>query len=123
MADFSSRCLFRSDQRIRARAEFQRVQTKGKVFYSRYFTVIIYANPEVALSRLGIITSRRYGQATDRSRIRRFIRETFRVHQHELLSTQDILVIPKPNAKNLKYDILRNDLLKLWEKADFLKIR
>ncbi|MBX7158608.1 MAG: ribonuclease P protein component [Verrucomicrobiae bacterium] len=122
MAD-SSRHFFRSYQRLRTRAQFQCVQTHGKTFYSRYFTVMFHSDSAVTMSRLGIITSRRYGQASERSRIRRLIRETFRVHQHEFLSTQDILVIPKPNAKNLKYDILRNDLLKLWEKANFLKIR
>lgn len=118
-----SRFLFRPYQRLRTRAEFRSIQAHGQIFYSRYFTVIAHANPESNLSRLGIITSRRFGGATHRARIRRLIRETFRLHQHDFLSTQDILVIPKPNAKNLKHEILREDLLKLWTKANLLKIR
>lgn len=117
----SSRYLLTPQQRLRTRVEFQRVQAQGNPFYSRYFTVLFYVEPGAFFSRLGILTSRRYGKASERSRIRRLIRETFRLYQHAFNWPCDIIVIPKSNAQKLKNDLLRDDLTNIWKKADFLK--
>lgn len=117
----SPRYLFSRQQRLRTRAEFQRVQTQGKPSYGRYFTVIVYCAPTLLFPRLGILTSRRYGKANQRTRIRRMVRETFRLSQHHFEKPCDILVIPKSPAQTLNYSSLREELLKLWLKLNLLK--
>ena len=54
-------------------------------------------------SRLGITVSRRVGNAVERNRVKRRVREFFRLNRERLQPTQDILVIARVGAKALGY--------------------
>ena len=45
--------------------------------------------------RLGVVTSRKIGNAVARSRARRLLREVFRRHQHELTGMLDLVLIAR----------------------------
>lgn len=47
--------------------------------------------------RLGIVMSRKVGTAARRNRIKRMLRESFRMCQHGLPAGFDLLVVPKPH--------------------------
>lgn len=52
-------------------------------------------------SRLGLVVSRRVGKAHDRNRVKRRIREFFRVRKEELRMTVELVVVAKPGAASL----------------------
>jgi ribonuclease P protein component len=70
---------FRAADRLRRRAEFLRVQRMGARFQSDHFVVYTMRFHESQTVRLGTTVSRRLGNAVMRNRIKRRIRECFRL--------------------------------------------
>jgi len=83
---------FRPAERIRRRAEFQRVYDRGVKVHSRYATVFLLAN-ELGIGRLGIAATRKLGGAVRRNRAKRLIREVFR--RNKIAPGFDVVVVPK----------------------------
>lgn len=101
---------FTKARRVRRRGEFKRVfnfalRTKG-----RYLTVLIAPNTE-GTDRLGIVASRKLGDAVRRNRAKRLIREVFR-QSPPLPFRQgfDVVVIPRRELFDAPYHSLESDL-------------
>ena len=58
--------------------------------------LVVYARPNgLDFSRLGLSVSGRLGNAVERNRFKRRVREAFRLHKHELPKGFDFIVIPR----------------------------
>lgn len=84
---------FSKDHRVRRRGQFQRVfdlslRTKG-----RYLTILVAPN-DIGTARLGIVASRKLGDAVRRNRAKRLIREVFRRSEPQKRG-MDVVVIPR----------------------------
>ena len=62
------------------------------------------------------VASKTAGGSVKRNRIRRVIRESFRLHQHELPAV-DIVVSARPRAKEVPNSELRAGIEELWSKV------
>jgi ribonuclease P protein component len=77
--------------------------------------------------RLAVQTSRRVGNAVRRNRIRRLIREAFRLMQHDLSRGYDLVVIARPHEPLILADyqrLLSAAVVKLhnaWERKEAMK--
>ncbi len=61
--------------------------------------MVVYAGPNgLDRSRMAVSVSRRLGEAVVRNRIKRRIREAFRLEQHEAPAGYDYLLIAKPGG-------------------------
>jgi ribonuclease P protein component len=78
------------------------MQRHGESRRLRSFVVIRGASP-VGRTRLGITVSRRVGKAVVRNRVKRMVREIFRVSLCGHGPAQDILVIARAGADKLQY--------------------
>ncbi len=68
-------------------------------------------------SRLGFaIAKKQVKRAVDRNRLKRLIRESFRLHQHELPDV-DIVIMVRQNILTLTHGEIFNRLNKLWQKV------
>ena len=74
--------------------EFRRLYNKGKSAVSPHF-VIYCRKTGRPVSRLGITTGLKLGNAVKRNRARRRIRELYRVHEGELLPGYDIVIVAR----------------------------
>jgi ribonuclease P protein component len=100
---------FSSERRIRRRSEFQRVFEKGQRVHGRFMTVLA-ASRQAGTARLGIVASKKLGDAVHRNRAKRLIRELFR----RTVSTADrpgfdIVVIARRELFDATYAALEND--------------
>ena len=60
--------------------------------------LVIYAFPNtLPHPRLAIVISRRVGSAPRRNRIKRLLREAFRLHQHDLPIGYDLVIVVRPH--------------------------
>lgn len=86
--------------RIKKNSDFQFIYKKGKSVANRQFVVYTKTNKELAHFRLGISVSKKIGNAVVRNRIKRAIRENFKVHKEDIIPI-DIIVIARQPAKDM----------------------
>lgn len=78
--------------------------------------------PEGSTSRLGVITSGKVGPAVVRSRARRLLRETFRLHQNNLAQPLDLVLIARPSIAGKAFAEVEKDFLTTLRKAGLLRL-
>lgn len=104
-------------ERIRRRPEFLRVQQGGVRTRGRYLTLFALPNDQ-DVSRLGVIATRRLGNAVIRNRSKRLVREIFRLNKGR--SGLDLVVLPRPGFDGLAFQILQADyrsVLRRYERS------
>jgi ribonuclease P protein component len=74
-------------------------------------------------SRLGVVTSGKIGDAVVRSRARRLLRESFRVHQHHFERAVDIILVARQSIVGMSFHQVEVDFLTSLRKAGLLKER
>ena len=97
------------EERLRSPYEFKRVRREGETNHTDHFKVFILPN-NLHKQRLGITTSRKVGSAAKRNRVKRLLREFFRLHKVFLPCSSDILFIAKPGADLLGHAELLEEL-------------
>jgi ribonuclease P protein component len=106
---------------IKQGRDFSRIRQEGQ----RLVTGCLIANwrklPAGSPPRLGVVTSRKIGNAVIRSRARRLLREAFRVHQHDLAEPVDLVLIARSSITNKKLAGVEKDFLTTLRKAGLLK--
>ena len=108
-------CQFPRELRLLTPTHFTYVFDDAIPTGSSAFTLLARHNT-IENPRLGItIAKKRIRKAHDRNRVKRVIRESFRLHQHQLPNV-DIVVIGKSNAEQLTNTELFVLLDKLWKK-------
>lgn len=97
------------DLRLRKNIDFQTVFKKGKNFWNRQFTLIIYKN-DLSKSRVGITITKKYGTAVERNKLKRRLREIIRKNKYLLIKGHDMVLIPKASCKDMSYDELESSV-------------
>ena len=70
--------------------------------------------------RLGVITPRRLGRAVDRTRARRLLRESFRLHQHDLRQPIALVLIARASIRGMKLEAVERDFIGILSRARLL---
>lgn len=78
--------------RIRRRAEFERIYAGGAKVHGRHMTLFVMVN-EGATPRLGVAATRKLGSAVDRNRAKRRARELFR--RRKDIGGLDVVIVPR----------------------------
>jgi len=92
-----ARFTFSKSKRLGGRGTFARIFDE-RVKESRG-PLAMYAKPnDLTFSRLGISIPKHVGTAPRRNRIKRLLRESFRLLQHDLPRGYDLVVVVRPHA-------------------------
>jgi len=94
------------------------VKRSGKRFKTEHFGVNLLSNG-LQYHRLGLIVQKRFWCSVFRNRVKRCLREWFRLHKHEIpLPGKDIVLIARPGAEKLSYIDIAKELLAVFAKQD-----
>ncbi len=116
---------FPRSSRILSSVDFQRVFDNARRFKSRYFTVLVRQRAVAdkvkpgyeADSRLGLaIAKKQLPRAVDRNRVKRIVRESFRLNC-ERLPVLDIVVMARRDCANADTATLHKSLQVIWREA------
>ncbi len=102
-------------QHVRKAREFEAVRKTGRVFqYAGFVFTLLKQNetPDTEpVRRLGVIASRRVGNAVVRNRCKRICRELFRKHQHSLPPSCDCVFVVRAKFPELSFNELEQKLI------------
>lgn len=107
-------------QSLKGSFEFRRVFRKGESAVSGY--MVIYRRRRTAgQNRVGIVVSAKLGNAVTRNRIRRRIREIYRLNEDRFTTGLDIVVVARSRAVDASYRTLNGDFLRLADRLGMIK--
>jgi ribonuclease P protein component len=109
--------------RLRQRREFTRLKETGRRLAKGCLIANWQVLPEGSLSRVGVITTRKLGQAAVRSRARRLLRESFRLHRQELTAAVELVLIARSSIVGKTFSQVERDFLAVLQQANLLKRR
>lgn len=118
--------------RIKQRREFLQVQQGGRKHHVRHFIVFVsprrtgaqdgvLAGPSP--TRLGITVTRKIGNAVERNRIKRLVREVFRLHRTRLPEGLDLVWVAKQQAAQASFADVLDDFEALARRSDLTRAR
>jgi ribonuclease P protein component len=87
---------FPKSERILKRADFVNLNRSGKRLYTKHFTLILKRNGQ-GVTRLGVTAGKHAGNAVRRNRLKRLVREYYRLSKACLPQGYDIVIIAKNN--------------------------
>ena len=99
---------------------FRRLYAKGKSCANGYLVLYCRKNGTQE-NRIGLTVSAKLGKAVARNKIRRRLREIYRLHEAEFLCGWDIVVVARSRAVTASYQKLEKAYLSLADKLGLLK--
>ena len=111
---------FPKARRLVRTVEFARVKSEGTAHRGRTLVLGVLALEEEKLFRVGFVTSKRIGGAVVRNRVRRRLRDIVRTQQGRLQGGFWFVVIARPAAARASYGALKDEWLRLAERASIL---
>ena len=105
---------------VKENYEFRRIYRKGKSAVSPQLVIYCQRNRR-GHSRLGVSVSTKLGCAVVRNRVRRRIREIYRLNKAKMLPGYDLIVVARVRAVEADYQKLDRTYLRLLEQLDLLR--
>jgi len=103
------RFFLKKHERLRRRKDFELAFRHGSRRHTKNFAIILRQNG-LQFSRLGVTVGKKVGNAVKRNRVKRYLREFFRLHKHKLPPSHDVVIIAREDAATLAYHNLREEL-------------
>jgi len=97
--------------------EFKRIYNKGKSTTSKFVAVYCMKNHS-AVNKLGITVSTKIGGAVQRNRIRRRLKEIYRLNEHILCKGFNIVIVARQRSRYAKWSELQSSVLYLFKKLN-----
>ena len=95
--------------RLRRRADFLLKRERTQKIHTRHFTIICRDNWKDG-PRIGIVANKKVGNAVIRNRVKRLVREFFRLNRGRIHRSADIIVIARPMTRIERYTDIEEEL-------------
>ena len=97
---------------LKKNTDFKKVYNSGKSKGNNYLVIYVVENG-LGINRLGISVSKKVGNSVIRHRVKRLVKETYRLHENLFNSGLDIVVIGRMSAATADYGHIENALIRL----------
>lgn len=114
------RTFMKKTTTLKKNYEFRRVYNKGKSGVSPFLVVYVRPN-RGGRNRLGVTVSTKLGKAVVRNRVRRRLREIYRLAQPEMKQGYDVVLVARTRSVTANYSELRRAYRRSCEKLGILE--
>ena len=111
----------KNSQSLKKNADFQNVYQCGKSFANKYLVMYVKEN-DLGINRIGISVSKKVGNSVVRHRVKRLIKESYRLHEGVFNSGLDIVVIARQSAAAVGFFEVESALLHLSKNHEMIKV-
>lgn len=109
-------------RRIKQGRDFLQAKTRGSRLIQGCLILNWLPLPAGSISRVGVITTRKLGNAVIRARARRLLRECFRLHQYGLAQPVDLVLVARSSAVGRKLAGVEKDFMTALKRAGLLRL-
>ena len=99
---------------------FRRAYSRGKTAADSRLALYVRGNGQRE-NRLGLTVSTKVGCAVVRNRIRRRLREIYRLHEEQVVGGRDVVVVARVRCASSDYHQLEKSFLRLADRLELLK--
>ena len=112
----------KNTQMLKKNYEYNYVLKKGQYCSGKYIE-IFYVKNNTNINKLGIAISRKIAKSVKRNRIKRLVRENYRVLEDKLVLGNSIIILwkKKVNIDFATFDNIKNDMKYIFEKVQILE--
>lgn len=110
-------------RRIKESRHFAKLKTDGRRLALGCLLINWFIGAHPATPRVGVVVSRKVGNAVVRNRAKRYLREAFRLHQTELPPSLDLVLVARPSMARKRFADVERDFLaalrqaRLWSQS------
>ena len=105
---------------LKSNPDFRRLYNRGKAITDPAL-VIYYSKNRAGICRIGITTSKKIGNAVERNRSRRLLKEAFRSICPQVKPQYDIVIVARSKTKYMKSTRLAEIMLGIFEAQNMLE--
>ncbi len=98
---------------------FHRVYSKGRSYANQSLIIHVLKNNDIK-GRIGFAVGKKVGNAVVRNRIKRLLRETYRLNRLEIQPNVSMILIARKSLKNAKLNDVIRDFKDICRKAKIL---
>lgn len=105
---------------IKLNRDFKRLYYKGGCV-GNDLVVVYYKKNSFKCNRLGITVGKKIGSAVKRNRVKRLIRESYRLMEDEMEKGCDIVIVARSKAAEAAYSSVYGAMRRLFKKCALIK--
>ncbi len=109
----------KKEYRVKKSSEIEMIVKKRQSRGNKYFVLYKNENHENTHFRFAVSVSKKYGNAVERNKIKRRVREI--ISNKDIVNHYDIFIVVKNDAKQLKFTEIKNSLEWLIQKQNILR--
>lgn len=113
--------MLKPGDKLKKNKEFQRVYKVNKSYANSLLVVYVLEHRNNPVRRVGFSVSKKMGKAVKRNRIKRMLKEIYRLNQHRFRGDVDLVLIPRQKLIGATYAEIEKGMIKLFDKAGILK--
>lgn len=108
----------RAEETVKENRDFRRIYRKGRSAVSA--CLVVYCRRHGTGNRLGVTVSTKVGKAVTRNKVRRRLREIYRLNREKLRPGYDVILVARSRAAFTPYKELEEAYLSLLQKLDIM---
>ena len=104
---------------LKKKKDFQAVYSRGKSHANRFLVLYVLRTASFS-DRVGFAAGKKLGNAVVRNRVKRMLRECYRLHQHEIEEGLSLLLVGRKAAVDAHCQDMEKAFLALAKKAGIM---
>jgi ribonuclease P protein component len=105
---------------LRNTRQFNQVYKRGKSIVNRH-VVMYYSRNQLGYNQIGFSVSKKVGKAVVRNRVKRVMKELYRLNVENIVDGYDIVFVARVRSKDSSYKEIEKAMLDCFKKGNLMR--